>query len=338
MRLIAALAAYLAASAASAEPIKVSSSRSTGSAPLYIALERGYFRDEGLEAQLIYFDSAQAGQIAVVSGDTEVGMGGMSGTFFNLVAKNALKIIAGGSREMPGFTFSAHVVSNKAWDGGLRGLKDLAGKSAGITTVGSIFSYVLQRVADKYGFPFSGMRTVPLQGFANIASAVKGGAVDIGTLTAPTALPLIQRGEARMLGWMADETPFLSSGVFTSGQTLQAKRPMLERFMKAWKRGAADYAGAFLAPGFDAKSAEAKALVAIIAKHTRLDEAEILMSLPYIDPTGSIPMDEIARQVEIFKRMKMIDGSVTAEQAVDTSMTAASTLEADIAAAKALKR
>jgi NitT/TauT family transport system substrate-binding protein len=337
MRLIAALAGLLVTSAAFAEPIKVSSSRSTGSAPLYIALERNYFRDEGLEAQLIYFDSAQAGQIAVVSGDTEVGMGGMSGTFFNLVAKNALKIIAGGSREMPGFTFSAYVVSNKAWDGGLRAPKDLAGKSAGITTVGSIFSYTLQRVADKYGFPFTGMRTVPLQSFTNIASAVKGGAVDIGTLTAPTALPLIQRGDAKLLAWMADETPFLSSGVFTSGQTLQAKRPLVERFLKAWRRGAADYASAFLMPGADANGTEAKAIIAILAKHTKLDEAEIRASLPFIDPTGSIPMDEIERQVDVFKRMKMIEASVTAAQAVDTTLSPSSSLEADIAKAKTLK-
>ena len=338
MRLMAALGALLAAVTAHAEPIKISSSRSTGSAPLYIALDRNYFREEGLEAQLVYFDSAQAGQIAVVSGDTEVGMGGMSGTFYNLVAKDALKIIAGGSREMPGFTFSAYIVSNKAWEAGLKAPRDLAGRSAGITTVGSIFSYALQRTADTYGFSFSGMRTVPLQTFTNIASAVRGGAVDIGTLTAPTALPLVQRNEARLLAWMADETPFLSSGVFTSARTLETKRAVVERFMRAWRRGAADYVNAFLQPGGFEGKPEAKAILDIIARHTKLDEAEIRMSLPFIDAQGRIPMDEIARQVEVFKRMKMIDASVTAAQAVDSSFSELSTLEAEIATARAIKR
>ena len=338
MRLIAARGALLASAMAHAETIKISSSRSTGSAPLYIALDRNYFRDEGLDAQLIYFDSAQAGQIAVVSGDTEVGMGGMSGTFYNLVAKDALKIIAGGSREMPGFTFSAYVVSNRAWEAGLKAPKDLAGRSAGITTVGSIFSYTLQRTADAYGFSFSGMRTVPLQTFTNIASAVRGGAVDIGTLTAPTALPLVQRGEARLLAWMADETPYMASGIFTSARTMQTKRPVIERFMRAWRRGAADYVSAFLQPGGYEGKPEAKALLEIIARHTKLDEAEIRMSLPYIDAQGRIPIDEIERQVEVFKRMKMIDGAVTAAQAVDTSFSELSTLEAEITAARALKR
>jgi NitT/TauT family transport system substrate-binding protein len=264
-------------------------------------------------------------------------MGGMSGTFYNLVAKNALKIIAGGSREMPGFTFSAYVVSNKAWEAGLRTPKDLAGKMAGITTVGSIFSYTLQRVADTYGFTFTSLRTVPLQGFANIASAVKGGAVDVGTLTAPSALPLIQRGDAKLLAWIADETPFLSSGVFTSAETLHTKRPLVERFLKAWRRGASDYANAFLVRGADLNGAEAKAIIAILAKHTKLDDAEIRMSLPFIDPTGSIPMDEIGRQVDVFKRMKMIDPAVTAAAAADTTLSPASSLEADFAKARSLK-
>ena len=68
----------------------------------------------------------------------------------------------------------------------------------------SIFSYTLQRLADKHGFTFASMQTKPLQTFSNIASAIRGGAIDAGTMTAPSALPLIQRGEAKVLAWMAE--------------------------------------------------------------------------------------------------------------------------------------
>jgi NitT/TauT family transport system substrate-binding protein len=339
LRLMALGAAFSALAAqAHAQTIRVSSSRSTGSSALYIALERGYFKAEGLDAQLIYFDSAQAGQVAVVSGDTEVGMGGMSGTFFNLAAKNALKIIAGGSREMPGFTFSSYVVSNKAWEAGLREPKNLVGKTVGLTTVGSIFSYTLQRLADKHGFAFKDMRTVPLQTFSNIASAIRGGSADVGTMTAPSALPLIQRGEAKVLAWMADETPFLSSGVFTSAKALETKRDTLAKFMRAWRRGAADFVSVFQQPGGHEGKPEAEALITIIAKHTKLEPAEIKMSLPFIDAQGRLPMDEIRLQVETFKRMGMVDAGVTAEIAVDASLSELSSLAQEIEAARALKR
>jgi NitT/TauT family transport system substrate-binding protein len=324
--------------AAQTQPIRISSSRSTGSSALYIALERGYFRDEGLDAQLIYFDSAQAGQVATVAGDTLVGMGGMSGTFFNLAAKGALKMIGGGSREMPGFTFSAYVVSNRAWDAGLREPKQLAGKTVGLTTVGSIFSYTLQRLADKYGFTFASMQTKPLQTFSNIASAIRGGAIDAGTMTAPSALPLIQRGEAKVLAWMADETPFLSSGLFTSPKALETKRDELTRFMRAWRKGAADFVNVFQQPGGFEGKPEADALIAIIAKHTKLEAAEIRMSLPYIDARARLPLDEIRQQVDVFKRMGMVDASANAELAVDASLSEISSLTQDIEAARALRK
>lgn len=333
-----ALLASVSASIAQTQAIRISSSRSTGSSALYIALDRGYFREEGLDAQLIYFDSAQAGQVATVAGDTEVGMGGLSGTFYNLAARNALKMIAGGSREMPGFTFSSYVVSNRAWEAGLREPKNLSGKTVGLTTVGSIFSYTLQRLADKHGFTFASMQTKPLQTFSNIASAIRGGAIDAGTMTAPSALPLIQRGEAKLLAWMADETPFLSSGVFAAPKTLDTKRDLVIRFLRAWRRGAADFVGAFQQPGGFEGKAEAEALIAIIAKHTKLEPAEISVSLPFIDAAGRIPMDEIRLQVEVFKRMGMVDAAATAELAVDTTMSQASNLTEDIEAARALKR
>lgn len=337
-RFMLALPLVAAAVAARAETIRVSSSRSTGSAALYIAVDRGYFRDEGLEAELVYFDSAQAGQVATVAGDTVVGMGGLSGTFYNLAAKGALKMIAGGSREMPGFTFSSYVVSNKAWEAGLREPKNLSGKIVGLTTVGSIFSYTLQRLADKHGFTFASMQTKPLQTFGNIASAIKGGAIDAGTMTAPSALPLIQRGEAKVLAWMADETPFLSSGIFTSAKAMETKRDTLTRFMRAWRRGAADFVAAFQQPGGFEGKPEANALVAIIARHTKLEAAEIRMSLPFIDPQGRVPVDEIRQQVEVFKRMGMVDAAATAELAVDASLTGTSSLAQDIEAARGLKK
>jgi NitT/TauT family transport system substrate-binding protein len=137
---------------------------------------------------------------------------------------------------------------------------------------------------------------------------------------------------------MADETPYMASGVFTSARTLETKRPLVERFMRAWRRGATDYVNTFLQPGGYEGKPEARAIIEIIARHTKLEEAEIRMSLPFIDAQGRIPMDEIERQVEVFKRMKMIDASVTAAQAVDSSFSQLSSFESEITAARALRR
>ena len=121
-------------------------------------------------------------------------------------------------------------------------------------------------------------------------------------------------------------------------KTLETKRDTVAKFLRAWRRGAADFVAAFQQPGGYEGKPEADALIAIIARHTKLEPAEIKMSLPFIDARGSIPMDEIRLQIETFKRMGMADQSVTAEMAVDASLSELSTLARDIEAARALKR
>ena len=54
-----------------AEPIKIGVVRSNGGIPAIIAKEKGYFAAEGVDAQLIFFDSAQPISVAVASGDCD---------------------------------------------------------------------------------------------------------------------------------------------------------------------------------------------------------------------------------------------------------------------------
>ncbi len=62
-------------------------------APFYIAQERGYFRDEGIDLTFRFFESAQPIAAAAVSGDIDVGVTALTGGFFNLAEKGTLKVI-----------------------------------------------------------------------------------------------------------------------------------------------------------------------------------------------------------------------------------------------------
>ena len=45
----------------------------TSSAPLFIALEKGFFEDEGLDAKAKWFEAAQPISVATAGGDVQVG-------------------------------------------------------------------------------------------------------------------------------------------------------------------------------------------------------------------------------------------------------------------------
>src|ERR1700759_4688311 len=114
------LAAALAArSACAADALRLGLLHTLSPAPFYIAQERGYFRDEGIELTFRFFEAAQPIAAAAVSGDIDVGITALTGGFFNLAEKGTLRVIGGGLHEQRGYQGSAILVSNKAFAAGL---------------------------------------------------------------------------------------------------------------------------------------------------------------------------------------------------------------------------
>src|SRR5580704_15663670 len=105
---------------ADAEAIKIGVLKTSGSGPVYLAQERGYFTAEGLAAQIIFFDAGIAIPAAVVSGDIDFGVTGINAGLYNMAGQGAIRIIASQARETPGFPNNTVVASNKAWDAGLK--------------------------------------------------------------------------------------------------------------------------------------------------------------------------------------------------------------------------
>lgn len=133
-----------------AEAIKIGAVRTLAVGPIFVADARGYFRDEGLDATIVYFDAAQPIAVAVASGDIDFGCTGMAAAFYSLAGQGVLKIIAGGNREMPGFKNAGYIASNKSYQAGFTSLKQLAGRTVAVTQIGSQLHYDLGLAADKY--------------------------------------------------------------------------------------------------------------------------------------------------------------------------------------------
>jgi len=64
--------------ARAAEHIRVAVVHSLGPAPVFIAAGKGYFAEEGLDAELVFFESAQPVAIAAAAGDVDFGCTGMT--------------------------------------------------------------------------------------------------------------------------------------------------------------------------------------------------------------------------------------------------------------------
>jgi NitT/TauT family transport system substrate-binding protein len=303
------------------EPMKATIGvlRLSSSAPVFIAQDKGYFRDAGLNVELKFFDAAQPIAVAVTAGDVDFGITAFTAGLYNLAGKGTLKVIGGMSREKAGYPLIGYFASPKAYEAGLKSPKDLAGKRVAVTQVGSSFHYSLGLLADKYGFKLSDVRIVPLQSLSNAAAALKGETVDAALLPVSTARKLMDDGGAKLLGWVGDETPWQLGAVFASPKTL-ANKALVTKVLAALDRADREYHDVILAEVRDGKAPineATKPLLEIIAKYTNLPVDQVVGNCAYIDPGGKLDVKNVDNQIKWLQGQGFVDKGIDADAIID---------------------
>jgi NitT/TauT family transport system substrate-binding protein len=303
---------------AQAETIKIGLLKTVGTTPIFIAEEKGYFAAEGLDVENVVFDSAEPIAVAVVSGAIDIGATGLTAGFYTLAGQGALKMLASDSFERPGFQGQAVLVSNRAWAAGLKSFTDLPGHSVAISQIGGAPHYSLGLLAEKFGIDLKSLRVLPLQSNVNRIAAVTGGTADTAIIPVTYAMPSIQHGDAKLLGWVGDNTPWQVAAVFVSTKSTNERGAMLKRFLRAWQHGVDDYRAAFIGPDQKLRfGATAPAILAVIAKYTGQPEADIRLGISYLDAQSRIDMKDVQHQIDWYRAQGMLKGDVDANGVVD---------------------
>jgi NitT/TauT family transport system substrate-binding protein len=308
------------ASAAHAAPveIKVGVINTSASGALYVAIEKGYFAAEDLVAKPVIFDAAQPVAVATASGDIDFGVTGITAAMYALAGQGVLRIIGGQVREAPGFHTTAFIASNSAYAAGLRSVKDLPGHVVAISQMGSAYQYALYLLALKYGFDIGSLRITALQSLPNIGSAVAGARVDAGVLNAAVTMPILDRGDLKLLAWVGDETPFQIAAMWTSTKMADERRDTVERFLRAYRKGAKDFHDAFTGPDEKRQDqATAPEIYAILAKYVKLGPEQIKIGISYHDPQARLDVADVRRQIAWYSSQGLLKGAVNADAVID---------------------
>ncbi|WP_406854917.1 ABC transporter substrate-binding protein [Alsobacter sp. KACC 23698] len=333
-RLFAAILIAAAGALAFAAPSRAQEKASVGvlrfvsSGGLFLAVEKGYFKAEGLDVELKFFEAAQPIALAVVSGDVDFGVTAFTGGFFNLAGKGALKIIAAQAKEAKGYEGNLVLASKGAAEKGFTDIAQFAGKTLGISQVGSSFHYQIGQLARLKGFDLAKVDMKPLQSLPNMMAALKSSQVD-GIIIAPhLAKALIASGDAKLLGRYSDFDEYQFGGLFAGSKTVANKRALVEKFVRAYQKGAADYYAAFLqkdASGAVVAGPGADEAAALIAKSVYPGEPaetavpKVRASAFYVDPQARLDVADLLRQVEWYKQQGLVDQAVDAKSMLDLS-------------------
>lgn len=320
-------AAIVAAGASSGgawaqEKITVGALRFTSHAPTFIAYERGYFKDEGLDVELKFFQAAQPVAVAIASGDIDFGITALTGGYFNLADKGALKIIGGLFAEKKGYKGMAIMASNKAYAAGLTTPAKIKGHSVALTQVGSSFHYMTGMIAAKYGFSMSDVSLKPLQKVGSMIGAVKSGQVDAMMMVPHVAIPLDKAKAAKIIGWMSELGPYQVTTIFTSTRNTAERQVQVKRFMRAYKKGIADYRAVMLDQKKDPAATEA--MVKLIHKYVYADRPYekaapgIKAGAVYMNERAALDVGNVKRQLDWFKAQGLVKSKMTYKDLIAT--------------------
>jgi NitT/TauT family transport system substrate-binding protein len=303
-----------------AETVKLGTAKLTATGPIYIAQAKGYFAAEGLDVEINYVETAQAISVAVTSGAIDIGDSAFSAAFFSLAGQGALKLIGGQARDVPNFKTFAVIASNKAYGGGLKTLDDLGGHVLGNTQVGSAFQYIFSLIAAKRGIDPQSLHFLPpLQSMPNVLTAVTGNQADVAIVTGFLAGPAVARGDVRLLGWTGTEVSYQAGGLYISAKTADTRRPMVEAFLRAFRKGSQDYYDAFTGPGETRQDQPtADAIATIISQNIGQSIADVKRTVSYDDPQARLNVQDVLRQAEWYKSQGMVKPDIDGHRAIDS--------------------
>lgn len=312
---------YLVGSARAGTAVNLGALRFVSHAPSYIAYERGYFKEAGLDVSFDFFEAAQPMAIAIASGDTDYAMTAISGGLISLADKGVAKVIGGALSEEQGISGQKILASNAAYEAGLQSPADLDGKTFGMTQAGSSFHYMGSRIAAAEN---ANLKFKPLQKVGAVIGAIKTGQIDAWSIVPHIAKPLADAGAVKIIGEVADYIPdYQVTTVFTSAQIAANENERTRAFLAALARGADDFNAALVDK--TAEQDEQDAIIALLASHIYPDRAledargRIVNGAMRINSGMSLNRASVQDQLDWFKSEGLVKSSIAYETLVDES-------------------
>ena len=112
---------------------------------------------------------------------------------------------------------------------------DLKGRKVGVSTVGSVTSWIVSEVSRQKGWGFDGIAQVPIGDDATRIAALKTKSIDAAIVNLAVALNFVQRGEGRILLRFNELLKdFHIHVIFATDKAIASKPEALRGFLKGW--------------------------------------------------------------------------------------------------------
>lgn len=217
--------------------IKMGTSRIADLAPLYLGVQKGFFRDEGLDLELQPQQGGSVTITGVASGDFQMGFANTVSMLLAATKGLPLRAIAPGASvgtDPKTEDFTAIMVKP---DGPIQSLEDLEGQTIAVNTVDSMVDTLVRASLDARGVDSSKVKFVEIP-FPDQIAALEAGRVNVITPQEPFLSEATDRDFKVLLsGYYATAIPEFTNGVyFTSEEFLKSEPEVVAGFQRALAR------------------------------------------------------------------------------------------------------
>jgi len=278
--------------------------------PLFLAQDRGYFREAGLDVEMVRFNSGAEMVVGLGTGELSAGFAGASPGLFNAWARGVRTVfVADGGRSAPGHSNTLVVVRTDLADE-IRRPGDLRGRRAGLSVVGSVIDYMMRNLFEQNGMSLDDVEVVRLPS-ADVNAGLAGRTLDVAGVGEPFGAMAEQMGIARK--WLTAEqiVPGMQvAGIAVSQQAL-SDRAQIVALVTAYLRGVRDFL-----PG----QSSDPSIIEVVNRWSGVSPDIIRRAEPaYMDPNGGMDVEDVRRQQAFWLRQGVIDRAVPIDDRFDFS-------------------
>ena len=198
------------------------SSRSNSNTPFIIALNKGFFAEEGMDVELIQVNPRLAAT-AVINGDLDLTTT-FGTTLRSIIGGFPIKFVAVAVKK------SEHILVVRPE---IKEIRDLNGKKLGVATLFGSDQRAAEEMLKGKGFSPTMMKPIALGESPVRAQALRAGLVDAISITSPFDLSLKSEGFRFLAGPQDVQIALPTSGLAVSHRTLQQNPQLVKRAVRA---------------------------------------------------------------------------------------------------------
>lgn len=202
-------------------------------APMYVAIEEGYFEEEGINLTLVTGFGADKTMTAVLTGEADIGFMGSESTIYTYVGGTDDYVVnfAQLTQRAGNFLVARTPIDNFSWDM-LVGKDVLGGRAGGMPEM--VFEYILEM----NGINPADVNIDQSIDFGSTAAAFSGGQGEFTVEFEPHATSLELQGQGYVVASLGEDSGFVPYTAFSAKKSyLEKNRDTVQAFTNALQRG-----------------------------------------------------------------------------------------------------